>query len=313
MKQITYTVLAGLIALLVTAFQAQAAEVVTYYHNDHLGSPIAATDSSGTVVWEQVYDPWGETLITVSDDRAFTGSWRDPATGLSDFKARWHSTSIGRLMSPDPVGFYSSNVQSFNRYAYGNNSPYRYTDPSGQIPVDTVWDAGNVVWDLGKIGVGKIVGNQQWVDEGQFDLAADSLAMAIPYLPAGASRLRHLLDGADDAVDAAKGGSRALRPVGQILESVDDVMVNPQLLKGVEPSQLMSRVNLPDNWVVGTMNRTRNENKGFTLRELNSRGTDYTDRYIQYHPGSGRHFNGQPYWKVSSGNGGTVRFPVHGD
>lgn len=132
MKRITHTVLAGLISLLVTAFQVQAAEVVTYYHNDHLGSPIAATDSSGAVVWEQAYDPWGETLITSSDERSYTGNWKDPATGLSDHQARWHSTSIGRFMAIDPVGFYPGNVQSFNRYAYGNNNPYSMVDPEGE-------------------------------------------------------------------------------------------------------------------------------------------------------------------------------------
>ena len=50
--------------------------------------------------------------------------------------------------------------------------------------------------------------------------------------------------------------------------------------------------------------------KRFTLRELNSRGNEFTDRYIQYHPGSPRHYEGAPYWKVSSGKGGTQRFPA---
>ncbi|BFM49515.1 hypothetical protein THO17_16780 [Marinomonas sp. THO17] len=74
----------------------------------------------------------------------------------------------------------------------------------------------------------------------------------------------------------------------------------------------MSRINKSDSWVVGTMKKTRSTDKGFTLRELNKKGTDYTDRYIQYHPGSRRHVDGQPYWKVSSGSDGTVRFPVNG-
>ncbi|MGH8569301.1 MAG: RHS domain-containing protein, partial [Gammaproteobacteria bacterium] len=30
---------------------AQGVEVVTYYHNDALGSPIIATDQEGRVVW----------------------------------------------------------------------------------------------------------------------------------------------------------------------------------------------------------------------------------------------------------------------
>ena len=57
------------------------------------------------------------------------------------------------------------------------------------------------------------------------------------------------------------------------------------------------------------MSKTRGDNKGFTLRELNSRGNEFTDRYIQYHPGSPRHYEVAYYWKVSSGKGRTQRFP----
>lgn len=32
------------------------------------------------------------------------------------------------------------------------------------------------------------------------------------------------------------------------------------------------------------------------------------DWLIQWHPGGEWHFNGAPYWKVSSGANGTVRF-----
>lgn len=47
------------------------------------------------------------------------------------------------------------------------------------------------------------------------------------------------------------------------------------------------------------------------LREMNSKGSDYTGRMIQYHPGSSRHYKSSPYWKVSSGTGGTTRYPVN--
>lgn len=38
--------------------------------------------------------------------------------------------SYGRFYSNDPVGF--RDVHSFNRYAYANNNPYKYTVPDGQ-------------------------------------------------------------------------------------------------------------------------------------------------------------------------------------
>jgi hypothetical protein len=61
-------------------------------------------------------------------------------------------------------------------------------------------------------------------------------------------------------------------------------------------------------WVEGTLNKGRSSGEGWTFRKLNDRGTDYSGEYIQYSPGSPRHFGGNPYWKVSSGNGGTQWF-----
>jgi hypothetical protein len=51
-------------------------------------------------------------------------------------QARYYDPVIGRFYSNDPVGFDSTNIQSFGRYIYGNNNPYRYTDPNGQTAQD---------------------------------------------------------------------------------------------------------------------------------------------------------------------------------
>ncbi len=48
-------------------------------------------------------------------------------------QARYYDSVIGRFYSNDPVGF--TNVHTFNRYAYANNNPYKYTDPDGQAAV----------------------------------------------------------------------------------------------------------------------------------------------------------------------------------
>ncbi len=48
-------------------------------------------------------------------------------------QARYYDPVIGRFYSNDPVGF-TGNAHSFNRYAYANNNPYRYTDPDGRYP-----------------------------------------------------------------------------------------------------------------------------------------------------------------------------------
>jgi uncharacterized protein RhaS with RHS repeats len=55
---------------------------------------------------------------------------------LSYFGARNYDPLRGQFISIDPVGFSPNNIHSFNRYAYGNNNPYRYIDPDGRSAED---------------------------------------------------------------------------------------------------------------------------------------------------------------------------------
>jgi len=41
-----------------------------------------------------------------------------------------------RFIQIDPAPVDPNNIHSFNRYAYGNNNPYRYIDPDGRTPVE---------------------------------------------------------------------------------------------------------------------------------------------------------------------------------
>jgi len=152
MKHSILTTLAALAVLAFTTLPLSAAEVVTYYHNDHLGSPIAATDDTGTVVWQQAYDAWGLKLTANTDERGYTGNWLDEETGLADHKARWYTSSIGRFTGIDPVEWHETNIHSFNRYAYGNNNPYSYSDQNGELAFPVVPILG--VMALEALGVG---------------------------------------------------------------------------------------------------------------------------------------------------------------
>ncbi|MCP4066047.1 MAG: hypothetical protein GY740_22760 [Gammaproteobacteria bacterium] len=153
MTRTIWNTLAILAVLIFTALPLSAAEVVTYYHNDHLGSPIAATDSTGAVVWQQAYDPWGFKLTTNTDERGYTGNWLDEETGLADHKARWYTSSIGRFTGIDPVKWHETNIHSFNRYAYGNNNPYSYADPDGELAFPVVPILAVMAWEALGIGL----------------------------------------------------------------------------------------------------------------------------------------------------------------
>ncbi|MCG7556401.1 RHS repeat-associated core domain-containing protein, partial [Pseudoalteromonas sp. Of11M-6] len=75
-----------------------------------------------------------------------TGKRFDTKTGLSYMQARYYDPVIGRFYSNDPVGAMGhigrgNPVHGFGRYTYGNNNPYKYTDPDGRIPVALAWFA----------------------------------------------------------------------------------------------------------------------------------------------------------------------------
>jgi RHS repeat-associated protein len=147
MKHLAIRVLL-LICMMVPAL-GMAATTITYYHNDLVGSPVVATNEAGAVVWRESYRPYGERLRnetnSAPNDVWFTSRRQDVETGLVYMGARYYDPAVGRFLSMDPAGFDESNIHSFNRYAYGNNNPYRYVDPNGRWAVAAGLITGGVL------------------------------------------------------------------------------------------------------------------------------------------------------------------------
>jgi RHS repeat-associated protein len=127
---------------------------VYFYHNDHLGSPMAITDSQGNLAWSQDYLPYGEALneaATQTKTRfTFTGKELDPATGLYYYNARWYDPDLGRFMTEDTYAGDPNNPRTLNRYVYVAGNPLRYTDPTGH-----------------KLAVGSSMDDEDDTEEGQ--------------------------------------------------------------------------------------------------------------------------------------------------
>jgi RHS repeat-associated protein len=61
----------------------------------------------------------------------FTGKERDSESGLDNFGARYNASTMGRFMTPDPLGGHQEDPQTLNKYAYVRNNPLNRTDPTG--------------------------------------------------------------------------------------------------------------------------------------------------------------------------------------
>jgi RHS repeat-associated protein len=69
--------------------------------------------------------------VAFHDHFKFTGKERDSESGLDNFGARYDASSLGRFMSPDPLGGQKIDPQTLNKYAYVRNNPINLIDPTG--------------------------------------------------------------------------------------------------------------------------------------------------------------------------------------
>ena len=116
---------------------------------DHLGSITMMVDNYDDYN-EIRYDPWGNRYVVESFldeviDRGYTGHEHLDQLGLIDMKGRMYDAKLGRFLSPDPFVQAPTNPQNYNRYSYCLNNPLKYTDPSGDLFIFTLFTC---VWDF---------------------------------------------------------------------------------------------------------------------------------------------------------------------
>jgi RHS repeat-associated protein len=120
-----------------------------YFIDDHLGSVAVITDETGAVVERLSYDAWGKRRfptgaddptgsITSQTTKGFTGHEMIDNVGLVNMNGRVYDPQLGRFMSADPYVQDPTDSQSLNRYAYVNNNPLSYTDPTGYFSLGSL-------------------------------------------------------------------------------------------------------------------------------------------------------------------------------
>lgn len=109
-----------------------------YYHKNSLGSVVAISNSSGTVIESYEYDAFGKptfyngtyTLLSatsIGNTRLFTGREYDAEIGIHYYRTRHYNSNTGRFLQRDPLGY----VDGMNLYAYVGNNSINWVDPYG--------------------------------------------------------------------------------------------------------------------------------------------------------------------------------------
>jgi hypothetical protein len=141
-----------------------ATNEVVYYFNDHLGTPVLQTSSTGAVVWRVEREPYGQAFAhRAGADRhqplAFPGQEEKGEVSYNIF--RWYRSGWGRYTQGDPLsvgslfaesvlpqydGMYSGRelrqrmyLPQFEQvFGYGINNPTGASDPNGLSAVGTL-------------------------------------------------------------------------------------------------------------------------------------------------------------------------------
>ena len=107
-------------------------EEVIYWHTDVIGSQIAASVAA-TVVQTTEHEPYGRMVNRTNNNRmGYAGHVMDAGTGLIQMQQRYYDPVLGIFLSVDPITAYGNPISQFHRYRYGNNNPYKFTDPDGR-------------------------------------------------------------------------------------------------------------------------------------------------------------------------------------
>jgi RHS repeat-associated protein len=93
---------------------------------------VAKTSSTAGLISRTRYEPYGATAAGTEPTIGFTGHLNAANLGLVDMQQRFYDPVAGRFLSIGPVVTDAGTGGGFNRYAYANNSPYKYVDPDGR-------------------------------------------------------------------------------------------------------------------------------------------------------------------------------------
>jgi RHS repeat-associated protein len=118
----------------------------TYLHQDQLGSTRLLTNADGDVTATATYSSYGrpQALTGPQSKLGYAGAYTDTLTGFHYNRARYHDPVTAQFLTRDPA-----EDTTGQPYAYADNDPLSYIDPTGQIGIPSLEDVSNFAAGFG--------------------------------------------------------------------------------------------------------------------------------------------------------------------
>ncbi len=127
---------------------------VYYYVTNLQGDVMRIVNASGTVMASYDYDPYGKvisatgTLANVNPLR-YRGYVYDQETGFYYLQSRYYDPAIRRFINADALTSTGQGIIGNNMFAYCNNNPIVYNDPTGEIIITGAMISGAIGGAIG--------------------------------------------------------------------------------------------------------------------------------------------------------------------
>ena len=207
-----------------------------YYTQDYLGNNRAVINgSTGAIEQVTAYYPYGGVIADLGTNQTsgqpykFGGKELITANGLNeyDFGARQYYPAVPHFTRIDPM---CESFTHLSHYLFCGNDPLNKVDPTGKV-IETIWDIGNVVYDIGAAIYNHVTGDHGTAVENWMDAGFDAAAAIIPGFPAGTSKLLTTGAKAAKSVDKASDVKKGIEITSDISKSLADKSSNSSQVK----------------------------------------------------------------------------------
>jgi RHS repeat-associated protein len=105
-------------------------DMVVYHLSDHLNSVALRLDDTGGIIDREEFYPYGDSSLRtfIKKRYHYTGKEKDAESGLYYYGARYYAAWTCQFLSVDAK---AKETVRFSPYAYANNNPLKFNDPTG--------------------------------------------------------------------------------------------------------------------------------------------------------------------------------------